>query len=169
MSMVWVNTRPTQLDHSIAMWIDALEGEFLLGIQAAHSSRSGWGQQAVGANHLGLGTIQNQQVFAVRIEIIHIMTRQWGVQGGSHFSGKNVMSQALGLANFIEVLGPFHDQARLAACGVEVTRSLGWGLGRVCQAGGDRLEGHVVWHEGDPETLTAQRDNCVSMKALVLT
>ena len=85
-------------------------GQVKLGVAvgAAHALGLRRRQNTVGAHHLARWHIAHQQVFAVVIEKVDVISGLWRMETGTHFCGKNIKSQALGLSHFVLVACPGH-------------------------------------------------------------
>ncbi|MPN46476.1 hypothetical protein SDC9_194062 [bioreactor metagenome] len=114
--MLRVHAAAPQLDHLRTPGVDGREIEFLIAVQTAGALGLGGGQQTIGTDYLVLLFIADHQMLAEIVKDIDVVTRHGGLQHSPHFLGKDLVAQALSLANLVQMPGPAHLQAQSGRC-----------------------------------------------------
>ncbi len=111
MPMVRMHAAAPQLDHPVAQRAQAHQVEFGVGVETADAPRLRGGQHAIGADHLRRVVVAHDQVFAILVVEIHVVSGNRTPQAGAHFAGEHAVAQALGFADFVVVARPADGEA----------------------------------------------------------
>lgn len=111
MTVIRVDATAAQLDHPLAQAPKPREVELGIAVGAAHAHCLRRRQHAVGADHFQRARIAHEQVLAIIVEQVDVVTGNPGVQTGAHLRRKHLVPQSLRLADFILVAGPGDQDA----------------------------------------------------------
>ena len=100
-----------QFHHARAQSVQTGQVKLGVAVGAAHTQGLRRREHTVGANDLLGGLITHQQMLTKIIKQVHIVARQSLGNARTHLQRKHLVTQALGLPDFVQMPGPGHRQS----------------------------------------------------------